>query len=351
VQPVPLYHPLERTAVTLSDQLSLDTITSRISQFLKQQSIPARYDDTGRVDCITDELVKFVVRLWSTTTTTSTPHGGGGGVIVEIQRRQGCCIAMHGLRQQLIEAIRHGVSVTPAPPSRTTCDFLKTLVDQTALPKPNNKYDDSSSCLPSALELCRRLLESERWDEQRLGLESLCILTDPHKVVDADEASLVILTDSHYSDLLEPYFVHAQMHRKNTDTHASTSITTTTNMDYEQGDYFGALHLLALKALSQALESVARRQVQIPLDLDGLFWRTTLESLYDNLSVASSRPLEAAWSIRCLRDLQTLEPKILHMAPRRLYESLVHAHDYGRQHHRSLERETEQWMGRLGFVH
>jgi hypothetical protein len=64
---------------------------------------------------------------------------------------------------------------------------------------------DSSSCLPSALELCRRLLESEGWDEHPLGLEPLCILTDLHKVVDGDKALLLILTDSHYSDLLEQY--------------------------------------------------------------------------------------------------------------------------------------------------
>jgi hypothetical protein len=32
-----------------------------------------------------------------------------------------------------------------------------------------------------------------------------------------------------------------------------------------------------------------------------------------------------------------------------LNESLVHAHDYEKQHHSLLERET-QWMGRLGFV-
>jgi hypothetical protein len=77
------------------------------------------------------------------------------------------------------------------------------------------------------------LLKSEGWDEQRLGLEPLCILTDLHKVVDADKASPLILTDSHYSDLLEQYFVHAQMHRNHTNTHASTT-GTTTNMDYER---------------------------------------------------------------------------------------------------------------------
>jgi hypothetical protein len=49
------------------------------------------------------------------------------------------------------------------------------------------------------------LLESEGWDEQRLGLEPLHILTDLQKVVDADKASLLILTYSHYSDLLEQY--------------------------------------------------------------------------------------------------------------------------------------------------
>ena len=74
------------------------------------------------------------------------------------------------------------------------------------------------------------MLESEGWDEQRLGLEPLCILTDLHNDVDADKASPLILTGSHYSDLLEQYFVHAQMHHNHINTHASS--TTTTNMDY-----------------------------------------------------------------------------------------------------------------------
>jgi hypothetical protein len=63
--------------------------------------------------------------------------------------------------------------------------------------------------LPTALEICRKLLESEQLDENRLGLESLCTLTDPSKVLskDANQASRTLLSDSCYQDLLEKYFV------------------------------------------------------------------------------------------------------------------------------------------------
>jgi hypothetical protein len=126
-------------------------------------------------------------------------------------------------------------------------------------------------------------------------------------------------------------------------------------MEYEGGQFFGSLHLLSLKVLSQSLESAAYNQSsnQIPIDLSSFFWQTILQALYYNLQVASRRPLKASVSIRCLRLLQTVEPSTLKLVPSqsRLHEFLSSARQYGRDHSRSLEQETEQLMGRLEFVH
>jgi hypothetical protein len=348
LHPVPMYHPLERTAVTI-ENLTLDTVTARVSSFMKTQSITCSYhSDSGRVDCLTEGLLKFVVQLW---------QGGAGAnnaIIMEVQRRQGCCIEMQGVRNKVIHAILSGESIQPnTKQPQTTCEFLQTLVQTTtavSLPPPPPRKD----CLSTALDCCRRFLESERLDEIRLGLESLCILTDPSKVIakDADEASRIILSDASFQDLLEKFFFDVKLtHNKLIVDEDDDDIL----MDYGQGQFFGCLHLLAIKALSNALESVARNDhsSRIPIDLSNLFWQTVLQSLYYNLQKAPRRPLEACLSTRCLRLLQTSEPSTLNMAPsqHRLHKYLMNAHQYGREHSRSLEQETEQLMGRLGFVH
>jgi hypothetical protein len=87
--PVPTFHPLEQTAVTI-ENLALDTATSRISKFMKNHSITCSYHSEERfVDCMTDSLLKFVVQLW---------QGNNNFIIMEVQRRQGRCIEIGKLR-------------------------------------------------------------------------------------------------------------------------------------------------------------------------------------------------------------------------------------------------------------
>lgn len=340
VLPVPIYHPMERSAVTLTD-VPVEEITKRISAFLKQHSIPAKYEDEkSRVSCVTDNLVKFVVQLWKLP--------ADGGVVVEIQRRQGCCVEMQGIRHHLLEAIATGAAFEPAPkPTRTTCGIVQTLLEQANLPPP----PASLPCSAAALELAKRLLQSDRLDAQRLGLESLCSLTNPSQVLlrDSDIISKTVLCDPDWQVLLGRYF-HSNLLDDNLDD-KNEYPDDTVKLNYQQGEFYGALHFFALKVICQAVESLASTGSTV--DFTSTFWETVLKALYYNLTVAVQRPLEAAWSIRCFRHLQLLQPDFLRLIPnkRGLYECLVHARDFGKQHHRSLEMETEQLMGRLGFAY
>lgn len=285
---------------------------------------------------MTDELLKFTVQLWE----GSKPDT----FIVEVQRRQGCCVQMQHIRSLLTQAILEDVTSEPeSKPARNTCEFLERMLP----PLPSR-----DECLPSALECCKDMLQSERLDANRLGLESLCTLTDPSKMLskDADQACHLILTDSTWQGLLEKYFVDMKSAGNNTDDSMEVDGVT---MDYEQGEFFGSLHLLALKVLAQTLESSPPSHRSLSIDLDSMFWTTILQALYYNTQVASCRPLEASVSIRCLRLLQTLEPSTLNSAPSQngLQQFLNSAHQYGRDHNRSLEQETDQLMGRLEYVH
>jgi hypothetical protein len=346
---------------------------------MKNQSITCSYhSDVGRVDCLTDGLLKFVVQLWQGS--SADDKNNKHIIVMEVERRQGGSIELQGLRNELVQAVLSGKASCVEPKhSRTTCEFLKSIVvddntnaTTTTLPLPPPLEKDY---LSTTLELCQRMLESGRLDENRLGLESLCILTDPSKVLakDADQVSRVILSDSSFRTLLAKYFVHTGLN------HNHEPITSSMHeecrdddiaMDYEQGQFFGCLHFLALQVLSHALGSVANQQQSpssrhnrtssssLSTDFSASFWQRVLQALYYNLRVASRRPLEASLSIRCLRLLQTVEPSttftLESVAPvnqRRLYECLLSARQYGRRHSRSLEQETEELMGRLGFVH
>ena len=257
---------------------------------------------------------------------------------MEVQRRQGCCIQMQKLRALLVPAVVEGTNETAASVPRTTCDFLESLVEK----KSAMTADPRQECLPSALKICSSLLKSQRLDENRLGLESLVTLTDPSKVAakDADKACQLVLSDKTYQDLLDKYFCDMQKCPKPQDDDDL--------MDYEQGPFFGSLHLLALKVLVHALESAVHKKA--PIDMNQPFWTSSLQALVYNLSVASHRPLEASLSIKCLRLLQTVEPSCI--SGYELEEFLSTAHQYGRDHSVSLEQETEQLMGRLEqYVH
>jgi hypothetical protein len=184
---------------------------------------------------------------------------------------------------------------------------------------------------------------------------------------DVDQASRDILSDGSFQTLFAKYFVHMGLIHD----HEPTTINIHEEggdddiaMEYEQGEFFGCLHFLALQVLSHALESVAYHQPSssrhstssLSIQFSALFWQRVLQALYYNLKVASRQPLEASLPIRCLRLLQTVEPSttLESVAPvnqHRIYECLLSAHQYGRQHSRSLEQETEELIGRLGFVH
>merc|ERR1712048_191488 len=101
------------------------------------------------------------------------------------------------------------------------------------------------------------------------------------------------------------YFLHTKIN-KNLEDQQVYPGDSRVNLAYEQGECFGALHFLALKVITQSTESMAAScSNQSPnafvLDLNNSFWGSVLESMHYNLTVPSSRPLEAAWSIRCLR--------------------------------------------------
>lgn len=348
LRPPPLFHPLEPTAVTI-ENLTVDTITARISGFMKDHSISCSYND-GFVECSTDDLLRFVVQLWKGL------EPNKNSIIVEVQRRSGCCIRMQGLRSKLMKVIISGQAIAeqPRPLSQVTCEFLETLV--TSFSDPPSSSDPpptSPKSAPRALKRCRNLLESNHLNEKRLGLESLCILTDPTKccVSEVDKVCHEILTDVTLQNVLATFFPESETIQSSVMVDCSDD-----KMSCGQWSSIDSLHVLVLKVLSHALEYETQKKKsatigQSSIDLSSIFWQTVLQATYYNLEQASRRPIVAALSIRCLRLMRIIDPATSTYAPSpHLHRYLLNAHHFGLWHSRSLERESEMLMRRLGFV-
>jgi hypothetical protein len=386
LRPVPIYYPMETTAITIS--MSLVSLRNQISDFLKHHSISSVYhDETGRVDCMTSRLLHFSVQLWKSD--DDEPSGNDVAVpkvIVEIQRRQGCCIEMQRLRQELIQWLRHPNGTTEVPVSSTTVPsatphvmpvhVLQQLVEQST-------RSDGIRTIPAltiadcenAFRIAYELLNSSRIDERRLGLESLHILANARSVMLylADYVSLKILTDLDLQSSLLDYFVNIEInchdHKNNDDDDAITLTDHDTTLDYARGGFFGAMHILALKVLANALDTVAyHHRVNIRgangssfngvrLNLSSPLWNHALQAMLYNMHIAHVRPLEACLSVRSLRGLHILFPEILKERlaffdkHTQLDHSLWDARAFGRSHFSQLEHETTRFMNELGLAY
>ncbi|CAJ1963209.1 unnamed protein product [Cylindrotheca closterium] len=312
LQTVPVYHPLERTAVTFGNEHTLDMITQRISNFMKEQSIHCDYDDAmARVVCSTACCLFFSVQLWQK----------AGSIVMEMQRKQGCAIYMQSLRQQLKDCILFGEQ--PNKTQDVTCPpALKQQLARMIPAIPAAVEQEQGSCI----DLCQEMLASNFMNHQRMGLESLCILTDASKVQCSLKASEKVLQDSKLQELL---------------------------LNYVEDQQQASLHLLAVKAVSQALESTATNSGNLKIDLGSVFWHTVLQALYQHIQRPHEKPLEAALAIKALRLLQLSNPECLQVLQRKhslpVTAFLQIAHEFGKQHSASLESEAQQFM--MSVVH
>merc|ERR1712226_1404650 len=108
---------------------------------------------------------------------------------------------MQEMRRDLLDAVHRDAATAPkARSSRSTCAFVQDLLDRTKLPPPPSNLP----CSLAALELSKRLIETDRLDAQRLGLESLCSMTDPRQLLlrDADDVGRTLLKDPSWQALL-----------------------------------------------------------------------------------------------------------------------------------------------------
>jgi hypothetical protein len=405
----PVYYPLERTAVVVEPPTKLEDVTAKISRFLRKHSVSAVfYDEPGRVDCMTCNLLKFSIQLWEAIPSRqSMPSQQCPGIVIEVQRRSGCCIEMFQLRRELMRFL-----LTPNNRSDSNDDercegdggreFGGDLtqnteeyhhlfeefqsVDESTRKNGGEKLQDQST---DAFLISLTLLQSSQLNQNRLGLESLCVLADPYSVskIQAQHVASRVMMDRRIHALIQPYFAETQVSPVSLDRCIDNGLShdsdddegTDRILDYEQGKLFGAMHILALKVVSRSLDTWIVMMtggsvnvedgddngecgsicggIQFPstlVDASSTFWNQVTKSCVYDIELSHHRPLEASLSVHSLRLLTRLIPKprmdsLLYQDGRSLDQILIGARCYGHEHHQSLERETEIFMKQLGL--
>ena len=188
---VPAFYPLEKSSRFIDDDLS--NVATRISECLRLLSVQAIYNnETATAALLTGENVEMHLSLWRTS-------GNPDGIAVELQRRQGCSIIFHRYSRHILDAaigdfdfekFADKTDEDIGDPSRRAERLLRTESKKAAATEEENAI--------IAVEIAHGLLMKDRMDARQLGLESLCLLTDPTKTgtTTAVIASRVVLLGS-----------------------------------------------------------------------------------------------------------------------------------------------------------
>lgn len=189
--PVPLYYPLQKTHVTIRDA-TVEDVTSRIMECLRCLSVSAVYDSermTAKAE--TSNNVKFEIRLFSTTgetTTLAAAAAAAPGILVEVTRMTGCALSFQRCYRSIVRSVTFNQQQEQQTTSMRRKQQQLTMSPSSSKRTKINHDDDANSnnetttaataTLSQALETSLSLLLKDRIDANRLGIESLRLLTD-----------------------------------------------------------------------------------------------------------------------------------------------------------------------------
>jgi hypothetical protein len=185
--PLPAYQPLERTHCVINiSHASPQLIAARISEACVLMSLAAHYNDEKCIAQLSSsDFCEMNVRLYTYSTGGLEPTA----TIVEVQRRIGDSLSFHRYARNLLGAAQGH-------------EDLKSYDPNAGVPpipyEESKKNEDLRKNAIAALEIAGGLLKKDRMDANQLGMESLCLLTDPAKtgLITATMVSRAILTGS-----------------------------------------------------------------------------------------------------------------------------------------------------------
>lgn len=180
IRTVPAFYPLEKSSRFIEDDHL--AVASRLAECCRVLSVQATYnDENATASLVTGENVEMHLSLWRTSGDAASKYPAG--IVVELQRRKGDSIIFHRYSRYILDA---------AMDEFDSFDFIEKTggdVAQVYTKKAERmlKMQTSGSASSEeenaviAIEIAHGLLMKDRMDARQLGLESLCLLTDPQK--------------------------------------------------------------------------------------------------------------------------------------------------------------------------
>jgi hypothetical protein len=339
LEPVPEDFPLERTHRAVHG-VDASEVAKRISNALCLLSIEAEYDNVkAKAKCRTTDLVSFRIRLFA---------GGEGGlpVVVEVQRRSGS--ASHFMRtcRTILDAAE-GVKVESkvAPPRKTLPPFMKKgpVANMKCLQSVVTEADPVAEAV-AGVDRSIELLRAKYKDTNILGLENLCLLTDPLKTrpdVAIMVCKSVILGDPS-SEIREEIAVMLQKDAFLPEEYDNDDDIPLTN---RKGSRYLALVLLsnclALTCKDGSLTAGIKNQKWF-----GEFLIPSLVDEVKSFRNSANNAYEASCSLTSLATCSDYAKKL--MNENGAVEELELAHAYGLGHHDLLACEAARCLTQLG---
>jgi len=192
-RPVPAFYPLEKSTRLVEDETPMEVAT-RLSESLRYMSVQAVYnDEAATASLYTAENVEMHMSLWMTPSTAQQ-----NGVLVELQRRKGDSMVFHRYARRILDAAVGDLEQEELADSVDADKLYSKKVQRLLSPELKNQEHQEHENAVVALEIAHGLIMKDRMDARQLGLESLCLLTDPKKTgyMTAVLASHVVLLGS-----------------------------------------------------------------------------------------------------------------------------------------------------------
>jgi hypothetical protein len=350
VRPLPIYQSLDRARLELS--MSIETLLARVANFMRVKSILCFFHpEASKIDCRTQSMLHFGVYFW---------RRSDSKVILELQRRQGCVIEMHGLRRGLFYAVLSGEEPNSDAMGRcatvsrkSICPLIRKLYQEDTKMKTSEAESQKEACNED-LEMCHNLLESNLEDQNRLGMESLLFLTDTAVVTTTTAlqvARALVLCQGLYAESLRDellfYFRVVKSVEDRDDTWPNEKDM---SFNYDESHNVAAMHNLALRALRNALQLIVGLDGvdSEDIDLSSDFWKTILGSISHNIKEAIRLPQEAALSAKCIPLLEQIACEdASRWIENNLLPALIQAYKFGQAHNLELEQECGSLLRRF----
>lgn len=333
---VPMAFHLERTRREIN-KVSTNEVVKRITNALRLLSIEAEFDgENAKAKCKTSDMVGFRIRLFAGESKTQEP------IIVEIQRRSGSPQCFMRISKKILDAAE-GVEIQPESiPARKKMPLcmMKTPVHEMKCLE-NIDIDDPQVKVTTGIIKSLEMLRLKKMDVNVLGIESLCLITDPLKTRPdmAIMACKEILVGQYSSVIREEIEVMLQ-----TDSFLEEFGT------HPFRDLFDKCHHLTLVLLSNVL-AMTSQDGCLESAVKNQKWFTnflipSLLSEVKSFEVSSNNAYEAACSLTSLATCSDFAKTV--MIENSAVDDLQTANQFAMYNHDLLESETRRSLGLLG---